>query len=84
VLWFTKGAEAGLPKAMHNLAVCLDKGESAAAPDYSAAADWYRHAAAAGVGGAAWDLHDMYAVGRGRASLNMSASSPMSDPRSLA
>jgi TPR repeat protein len=42
VPWHTKAAEAGLPKAMYNLAVMLDKGQGVAAPDYPAAADWYR------------------------------------------
>ena len=41
VKWFTKGAEAGLPLAMFDLGVCLDKGEGAA-PDYPAAVGWYR------------------------------------------
>jgi len=65
--WFTKGAEAGLPKAMHFLAYCLDAGEGVAAPDYPAAADWYRRAAVAGDGDAAFNLAGMYAVGCGRA-----------------
>ena len=60
VEWFTKGAEAGLPKAL------LDTGEGVAAPDCPAAADWYSRAAAAGVGQAAYNLCTMYAVGRGR------------------
>ena len=42
VAWFTKGAEAGLPGAMHNLGVCLDAGVGVAAPDYSAAVGWYK------------------------------------------
>jgi len=46
--WYTKGAEAGLPKAMHNYAVYVHEGRCAAAPDYPAAADWYRRAADAG------------------------------------
>jgi TPR repeat protein len=32
----TQAAEAGLPVAMFNLALCLDKGEGAAPPDYPA------------------------------------------------
>jgi TPR repeat protein len=40
--WYTKAAEAGLPKAMFGLGVLLDKGEGMAAADYPAAADWYR------------------------------------------
>jgi len=36
--WFTKAAEAGMPKAMFNLAVMLDDGRGVAAPDYTAAA----------------------------------------------
>jgi TPR repeat protein len=46
--WYTKGAEAGLPQAMFNLATSLDKGQGVAAPDYPAAANWYRRAADAG------------------------------------
>jgi TPR repeat protein len=42
VQWYTKAAEAGLPKAMFLLGVCLDTGEGVAAPDYPAAAVWYR------------------------------------------
>jgi TPR repeat protein len=38
-----------------------------AAPDYLAAADWYRRAAEAGHGAAAFNLCNMYALGRGRA-----------------
>jgi len=56
VSWFTKGAKAGLPDAMHNIAVCLDKGLGVAAPDYPAAAGWYRRAADAGNGAAANNL----------------------------
>ena len=68
--WYTKGAEAGLPAAMFNLAVMLDKGEGAAAPDYPAAAHWYRSAADADAGddgAAANNLSVMYTLGRGRA-----------------
>jgi hypothetical protein len=67
VEWFTKGAEAGLPFAMHNLGCRLDTGEGMAAPDHPAAAGWYMRAADAGVGRAASNLSAMYAVGRGRA-----------------
>ena len=56
VAWYTKGAEAGLPLAMFNLAVSLDAGEGVAAPDYPAAADWYRRAADADPAGAANNL----------------------------
>ena len=64
--WFTKGAEAGLPCAMFLLATVFDQGEGAAAPDYPAAAGWYRRAFDAGVGEAANNLSMMYLVGRGR------------------
>ena len=67
VKWHTKGAEAGLPRAMFNLGTLLDKGDGVAAPDYPAAADWYRRAADAGHGTAANNLSHMYTVGRGRA-----------------
>jgi len=63
--WFTKGAEAGLPSAMFNLAVLLDKGDGVAAPDYPAVADWYRRAADAGNWRAAHNLSNMYTVGCG-------------------
>jgi len=66
VAWYTKGAEAGLPNAMFGLAVCLDKGEGEAAPDYLAVAEWYRRAAESGHEGAANNLCHMYTVGRGR------------------
>jgi len=65
VEWFTKGAEAGLPRAMFSLGCCLDKGEGVAAPDYPAAAGWYKRAADAGRGEAANNLSHMYTVGRG-------------------
>ena len=41
--WYTKGAEAGLPKAMFNFGLMLDHGEGMAAPDYPAAAGWFRY-----------------------------------------
>jgi TPR repeat protein len=56
VAWLTKGAEAGLPKAMFGRGGCLDKGKGVAAPDYTAAADWYRRAADGGEGDAANNL----------------------------
>jgi len=51
--WYTKSAEAGLPDAMLSLGCRHDTGEGMAAPDYPAAAGWYRRAANAGNGGAA-------------------------------
>jgi TPR repeat protein len=75
--WCTKGAEAGLPKAMYNLGVMLDVGEGMAAPDYPAAADWYKRAADAGHVGAANNLSNMYQAGRGMARQNMSTSSAL-------
>ena len=50
---------------MFNLGALLDQGKGVAAPDYPAAADWYRHAANAGVGQAANSLFSMYNLGRG-------------------
>jgi len=75
VKWYTKGAEAGLPKAMFNLGVCLDEGQGVAAPDCLAAADWYSRAADAGHGEAARALSDVYTLGRGRAWQIMPATS---------
>ena len=75
VTWATKGAEAGLPKAMFDLGLLLDQGLGVAAPDYPAAADWYRRAADSGVGEAANNLCQMYTVGRGRARQIMPATS---------
>ena len=63
--WFTKAAEAGLPRAMFNLGASLDEGQGVAAPDYPAAADWYRRAANGGDGEAANNLSHMYWAGRG-------------------
>ena len=48
VKWIIKGAEAGLPQCMFNLECSLDSGQGTAAPDYPAAADWYRRAVDAG------------------------------------
>ena len=73
--WTTMGAEAGLPRAMFNVGLMLDKGEGVEAPDYPAAADWYRRAADAGHGLAANNLCNMYTVGRGRAWQIMPATS---------
>ena len=67
VKWATKGAEAGLSRAMYNVGCCLDAGEGVAAPDYPAAADWYRRAADGGDVSAANNLSNMYTVGRGGA-----------------
>jgi len=64
--WFTKAAEAGLPKAMFGLGCILDYGQGVSAPeDYPSAAGWYKRAADAGVGEAAANLAALYAVGRG-------------------
>jgi TPR repeat protein len=52
---------------MLNLGCRLDRGEGVAAPDHPAAADWYRRAADAGSGEAAYNLLSMYTVGRGGA-----------------
>jgi len=52
---------------MFQLGCLLDRGGGAAAPDYSAAADWLRRAADVGVGAAASNLANMYTLGRGRA-----------------
>jgi TPR repeat protein len=54
--WYTKGAEAGLPGAMNSLGCRLDGGDGGAAPDYPAAAGWYRRAADAGNGDGANNL----------------------------
>jgi TPR repeat protein len=75
VPWYTKGAEAGFPRAMLNLAICLDSGQGVAAPDYPAAADWFRRAANAGLGEAANCLSHMYLVDRGWAWQMMPATS---------
>jgi TPR repeat protein len=60
-------AETGLPRAMSDLGAYLDEGVGLAAPDYPAAAGWYRRAADAGVGQAAENLCNMYTLGRGGA-----------------
>ena len=67
VKWLTKGAEAGLPRAMYNLGFCLNAGEGVAAADCPAAVGWYTRAADAGYGAAAQHLAAMYTLGRGRA-----------------
>ena len=73
--WLTKAAETGLPTGMFALGCCLDQGVGGAAPDYPAAAGWYKRAADAGDGNAANNLSTMYNVGRGRAWLKMPATS---------
>jgi hypothetical protein len=77
VVWFTKGAEAGLPSAVFNLGSSLDQGHGVAAPDYPAAAEWYRRAAGLGDGKAAANLSGMYTVGSGWAWHTMSATSTL-------
>jgi len=76
VPWYTKAAEAGLPKAMFSLGLCFDKGDGMAAPDYPAAASWYRRAADTGHWGGASNLSSMYRFGRGRAWQTLPATSP--------
>ena len=61
----TKAAEAGSPTAMFNVGLWLDTGKGVPAPDYPAAAGWYKRAANAGYGPAADNLATMYTVGRG-------------------
>jgi len=80
VEWFTKGADAGLPGAMFRLGFCLDSGEGLAAPDYPAAAGWYKRAADAGNWDAAHNLCTMYTVGRGGAWKSVLTSSPILVP----
>ena len=72
-----KGAEAGLPTATFNLGALLDQGKGVAAPDYPAAAEWYRRAADAGDGDAAMNLGNMYMLGRGRTWQTMPATSTL-------
>jgi len=74
-VWLAKAAETGLPTAMFHFGCCLDKGVGGAAPDYPAAASWYKRAADAGDADAAANLSIMYEVGRGRAWLKMPATS---------
>ena len=64
--WYTKGAVAGLPRAMFELGTLLEEGKGVTAPDSPAAADWFRRAADAGSGEAANNLSTMYTLGRGR------------------
>jgi len=75
VKWVTEGAEAGLPKAMFDLGCHLDSGQGVAAPDYPAAAGWFRRAADAGHADAANNLSNMYTLGRGGAWHMMPATS---------
>jgi TPR repeat protein len=60
---------------MFDLGALLDQGKGVAAPDSSAAAEWYRRAADGGFAAAANNLSNMYLVGRGRAWLIMHATS---------
>ena len=85
VIWFTRGAEAGLPKSMFNLGRCLEEGKGVAATDYPAAAGWYRRAADLGNASAANNLSAMYTIGSGRAWQMMPATSFLHifDPRFL-
>jgi hypothetical protein len=78
VEWLTKSAKAGLPKAMFDLGVNLDKGEGVPAPDYPAAAGWYRRAADAGDEMAARNLSCSYMVGKGRGGVLSKNTQPIS------
>ena len=49
-----------------SLGTMLDMGEGRAAPDYPAAAGWYRRAVDAGIGDAAHNLSTLYTVGPGQ------------------
>jgi TPR repeat protein len=46
---------------MFNLAISLDTGQGVAAPDHTAALDWYKRAFDAGLGDAAYNLCAMHA-----------------------
>jgi len=70
-----QGRRGRAAESEFNLGVCFDEGQGVAAPDCPAAADWYRRAADAGVGGAAHNISTMYTVGRGWARQIMPASS---------
>ncbi len=50
---------------MFNIGALIEQGLGVAAPDYPAAADWYRRAADAGHRDAANNLSQMYSVGCG-------------------
>jgi TPR repeat protein len=52
---------------MFNLGRSLNLGEGVAAPDFPAAAYWYRRAADAGIGAAAANLSSLYILGSGGA-----------------
>jgi TPR repeat protein len=75
IKWATLAAEAELPIATFNIGVLLERGEAAEAPDYRAAAGWYRRAANAGDAASAFNLCTLYTVGRGRAWQIMPATS---------
>ena len=53
---------------MFSLGYRLDSGVGVPAPDYPAAAEWYKRAADAGVREAANNLSQMYTVGRATSS----------------
>ena len=62
-----QGCQGRVAESEYNLGCYLEEGKGVAAPDYPAAAGWYRRAADAGHGAAAQALCTMYQVGRGRA-----------------
>jgi len=77
----SKGAEAGLPNAMHNFACGLPEGKGMAAPDYVAAAGWYKRAADGGDAKAANNLSHMYQLGCGKVwQIMLATSSPLFRP----
>jgi len=65
VKWITKAAEAGMPQAMFELGCHLNEGQGVAAPDYPAAAGWFKRAAGVGHGDAASNLNRYYNFGIG-------------------
>jgi localization factor PodJL len=61
-IWYTRAAERGNAKAMHNLAVLHAEGVSGK-PDYATATEWFRRAAELGVRDSQYNLAIL--LGRG-------------------
>lgn len=63
--WYTRAAEGGNARAMHNLAVLYAEGSLTGAPDYAAAARWFAEAAAYNVRDSQFNLGVLFHNGMG-------------------
>ncbi len=63
--WYTKAANAGNARAMHNLAVLSAENGESGKPDYAEAAQWFRRAGELGIRDSQFNLGVLYGRGLG-------------------